>query len=266
MSTLRRAGHLLTQPMNRLHLGTDKTDILKDIHRPFLLVADRSFKLPGPTLDLRKDFFNPLHKINYSRASLFVEIINAVFPGGDNTLTKQNSSTILLEALLTKPKPTKLDRLIPHTKDTLDAYTKVKRLLLSPILKRFLTNSTSINFNETLVAHLDDLTRFDRFVIGNFLIANFKGQIVIPDFGFYACDFHADLIRQGRLIAGVNFLEEVPPKLRNALLQIPTKIGRGTTLDDAEKLAGYVGLVRNTNEYNDFLAKCIEQAPFPRAT
>jgi hypothetical protein len=35
------------------------------------------------------------------------------------------------------------------------------------------------------------------------LVSQFKGQIAIEDFGCYAGDFHAALIREERLIAGV---------------------------------------------------------------
>lgn len=251
-----KARALPTQPMkNRLHVGSDKSDILSDIDEPFLLIAGRSFKAHGKHFDWRKHSFNPLHKINYDRATTFVEIINAVFPGGENTLTKQNSSIILLEALLDKPK--KLSSLVPDTKDTQDAHNKVKRFLLSPYLKRFLTNRTNINFNETLVANLEDLPQFDRMVIGNILIANHKGQIVIPDWGFYACPFHLSLIEQGRLIAGVNYLDELPDKLRNAALLIPDKLPCRTTTEDAETLADYAGIPRGINERQDFIQKAI---------
>ena len=32
-----------------------------------------------------------------------------------------------------------------------------------------------------------------------------KGQVAVPDFGFYGRDIHSRLIREERLIAGVNF-------------------------------------------------------------
>jgi hypothetical protein len=34
-----------------------------------------------------------------------------------------------------------------------------------------------------------------------------QGQVVVPDLGFYGRDFHSRLIREERLIAGVNYLE-----------------------------------------------------------
>jgi hypothetical protein len=45
--------------------------------------------------------------------------------------------------------------------------------------------------------------------IGLLLIAQFKGQLVIPSFGFYGRDAHVNLIEEDRLIAGVNTLGEL---------------------------------------------------------
>jgi hypothetical protein len=42
-------------------------------------------------------------------------------------------------------------------------------------------------------------------VLGLFLMAYFKGQIIVEDFGFYGRDAHIGLIRENRLITGVNF-------------------------------------------------------------
>jgi hypothetical protein len=38
----------------------------------------------------------------------------------------------------------------------------------------------------------------DARILGSLLISQFKGQIIVPDFGFYARDFHASLIREKR--------------------------------------------------------------------
>jgi hypothetical protein len=46
-----------------------------------------------------------------------------------------------------------------------------------------------------------ELGRFDALVLGLLLIAQFKGQLVIPSFGFYGRDAHVNLIEEGRLIA-----------------------------------------------------------------
>ena len=53
---------------------------------------------------------------------------------------------------------------------------------------------------------------FDSLVLGLFPMAHYKGQVVVRDFGFYGREAHIALIREKRLIAGVNFLAELPPK------------------------------------------------------
>jgi hypothetical protein len=80
---------------------------------------------------------------------------------------------------------------------------------------------------------------FDALVLGLFLIAHFPAQLCIPDFGFYGREGHVSLIREERLIAGVNFLSELSPKLRRSVLLIEEKEGKGTTVEDAETLAAY---------------------------
>jgi hypothetical protein len=61
-----------------------------------------------------------------------------------------------------------------------------------------------------VLARLDRavLGDFDAFVIASLLISQFKEQVVIPDFGFYGRQYHTALVRQNRLVAGVNTLAE----------------------------------------------------------
>src|SRR5205807_10550595 len=67
--------------------------------------------------------------------------------------------------------------------------------------------------NTKVLARIDraELGEFDALVLGLFLMAHFKGQVVVPDLGFYGREAHVSLIREGRLIAGVNTLGELPP-------------------------------------------------------
>jgi hypothetical protein len=102
-----------------------------------------------------------------------------------------------------------------------------------------------------------ELGDFDALVLGLLLMAQFKGQIVVPDFGFYGRDLHASLIRQNRLIAGVNSLAELTPKLRQSMLLIKDKVACSTTGDDAETLALYAGMPRGTNKFNEYVQHAI---------
>lgn len=61
------------------------------------------------------------------------------------------------------------------------------------------------------------------------------------------------------LIAGINHLGELSPKLRQGVLLIEDKVGSGTTYEDAEVLAKYAGLrpdpTREHNTYNEFITE-----------
>jgi hypothetical protein len=49
-----------------------------------------------------------------------------------------------------------------------------------------------------------ELGDFDALVLGLLLMGHFKGQLVVPDLGFYGRDAHVSLVREERLIGGVN--------------------------------------------------------------
>ena len=252
--------------MNALIVGSDKTPILQNLPQKFLFIDDGSLihelHLPErrsiTILDFDKHSFNPLNGMDYRKAREFINVLDAAFPEGENTLTARNSRFFLLNALLSKPRH--LEKLIEPEKDTMDAYQKIQTLLLSPILKNVLTRPTNFSFKGTIIARLDraELGDFDCFVLANLLISQYPGPVVIPDFGFYACPLHVKLIRQNRLIAGVNSFDELP-KFRNHLLLFNRKIGSGTTPKDAETLALYAGLMPGTNEYHDFIHASIKR-------
>ena len=102
-------------------------------------------------------------------------------------------------------------------------------LMVSRVLKRVLCSPRA------------ELGEFDALVLGFFLMAQFRGQVIVEDLGFYGRDAHVSLMRENRLIAGVNFLDELPDKLRKAVLLIEDKVGMSATVDDAETLARYAG-------------------------
>lgn len=256
-----RRGLYSSQPM--LILGTDKTDTFLDHLPDHYLLIDDGPVIDGITLPSRrkitrfdptKHSFNPLKGMTYQQARHFITLLDAIFPEGANTLTKKNSNFILLKALLGKT--TTLDRLIPPSKDPAqqDAHQKIQTLLLSPVLKRVLLNPTNLPLDGILIARLDRavLGDFDCFVLGNLLISQYQGTVVVPDFGFYACPNHAQLVRQNRLIVGLHFLDEVPLALRNSLL-LGTVLPRHCTYEDAVCLAGYVGISKGTNAFADFI-------------
>ena len=114
----------------------------------------------------------------------------------------------------------------------------------------------------TIVAYLNrkEIGDDDARIIANILISQFKGQIVIDDFGFYARRHHAALIREERLIAGVYTLSELDDELRERTM-LMEKVGRGCTFEDAETLAKYAGHrpdpARQDNDFNKFVAEAM---------
>jgi hypothetical protein len=252
--------------MNALIVGTNKDPILDHLPDTFLLIDD------GPLIDAINipprravtifdpaiHSFDPLKGMTYRRARDFIAVLDAVFPEGESTLTRKNANFVMLDALLKKPK--RLDALIPAKADSayVDARQKIQTLLFSPILKNVLTRPTNISFKGIVLAKLNRAEHgdFDCFVLANLLIAQYKASVVIPDFGFYACPPHHDLLRQGRLIAGINSFDEVP-SFKQTLLLLQNKTASRCSADDAKQLALYEGLLPGTNAYNDFIANCI---------
>jgi hypothetical protein len=92
-------------------------------------------------------------------------------------------------------------------------------LLFDPLVRKCLCGKKPFQFapDRLNVAVLNRAEIGDKaaLTIGLFLMAQFDGQLVVPDLGFYGHD--VALVRQKRLIAGVNFLSELPPMLRNAV-------------------------------------------------
>jgi hypothetical protein len=255
--------------MNALIVGAGKTPIFEYVgSSPFLFIDD------GPLIDqlviperrkvtrfdVTKHHLNPLHGMDYRRAREFVSVINAVFPEGESTLTRKNADFVLLEALLEKP--TYLNKLLtPDKKDPArqDAYQKIQTLLLSPVLSSVLCQPTNFPLRGIVLARLDRavLGDFDAFVLGNLLISQFKGQVIVADGGFYLREHHISLIRQNRLVAGVTSFSEVSVKLKQALLTIPEKIASRTTSEDADTLVKYTGFIAHTVEHSDYLKEAM---------
>lgn len=251
--------------MNFLLVGADKTPLLEvELSRDVLIVDDGplidSLEIPArrkvTRFDISKHHLNPLHQMDYRRAREFVAVMDAVFPEGENTLTKKNSNFVLLNALLDKP--TYLHQLIeePDKKDAarVDAYQKIATLMLSPVLSAVLCKPTNFSLKGIVLAKLDraKLGDFDAFVLANLLISQFQGTIILPDGGFYLRDHHISLIRQERLVAGLTTLAGVhSDRLRQELLTIEEKVGSKATFADADELANYSGFAKRQTGHTD---------------
>lgn len=248
--------------MNHLLIGTgDKTARLLEITKPgFLLIDDgpiadafeQHFRVR--TFNPTEHSFNPLSGIDYKRARDFAAAVYTASPQGENTLTVRNGKRALAKALLDGSQ--RLDKLT--TQDEEVAAT-IDDLLLSPILRHVLCRPSNFRLTGSVVARLDRavLGDFDAFLLAALLIGQVKGQLIVPDFGFYGRDMHTSLIRQNRLTAGLNFLDEVPDKLRSTLLSIKDKHISETTYKDAETLAKYARLEPGTRGFADFVQEAV---------
>jgi hypothetical protein len=247
---------------NYLLLGTaDKTDTLLQLTKqPFLLIDDGPIaeaflaRFPRAKLfDPPEHSFNPLKGMDYKSARDFAQILYTASPEGRDTLTVRNGKRAL--ARLLRAQPTRLDRIKSEDPADAEALATIDDVLFSPVLRKVLCTPNGFRFRGSVIARIDrsELGDFDAFVLASLLIGQHKGQIVVPDFGFYGRLLHLSLIRQNRLTAGLFSLSEVEPKLRQALLLIQNKIGRHTTYEDALELARYAGLTPGLGGHTDFV-------------
>jgi hypothetical protein len=79
-----------------------------------------------------------------------------------------------------------------------EAHAMIDDILLSPILKDILTRRPNFSFRaanppSSIVARINraEIGDYDALILASLLISQFKGQIIIPDFGFYARPFYA---------------------------------------------------------------------------
>jgi hypothetical protein len=233
--------------MNKLYLGLNKT-----VPPPTrgLFIHDDVPDIPRARIfDPAKHSFNPLKGIDYRKARALADVLYTAYPQGESTLTVRNGKRALLKALLEAPRLDKID-------GDDEVMGMVEDILQSPVLKNVLCKPTNFSFspNSLILAKLNraELGDFDALVLGLFLIGHFKGQIVIPDGGFYLRDTHLSLIRENRLQLGLNFLSELSPKLRNSVV-LMEKEASGTTFEDAQVLADFARVPRGTNAYNAFI-------------
>jgi hypothetical protein len=237
--------------MNKLYVG-----FLKQVETPKtgLFIDDKVPRIPlAKIFDPKKHSFNPLAGMDYKKARAIADVLYTIAPQGENTLTVRNGKRALLKALL---KAKRLDQV----RGDEEVKGMIDDILISPVLERVLCRPTNFSFgSDVILAKLNraELGDFDALVLGLFLMAHFKGQVVIPDGGFYLREGHISLIREGRLIVGVNTLAELSPKLKQAVLLIEDKAGSSTTVEDAETLARYARLAPGTVGFTDYVQAAI---------
>lgn len=235
--------------MNELHVGFGRN--VEPYRSGCLFMTDEVMDVPrSRVFDPLIHHFNPLRGVNYKRARELSEVIYTAFPQGENTLTVRNGKRALLRALMSF---NRLDRI----KGDEEVMGLVGDILASPVLSKVFCGGKQFSFNPdaVVIARIDrrELGDFDALMLGLFLLATYQGQVVVPELGFYGRDAHAALIREGRLIAGVDSLGDLPPRLSRAALSIKDKIARAALFEDAKTLALYAGKMPGTDGFDTFV-------------
>ncbi len=146
-----------------------------------------------------------------------------------------------------------------------EAKMVIDDVLLSPLLKKAFRKQMPRWFfsDSPIIVRLNrkEIGDEDAKIIFNILVLKANRQIIVKDFGFYAREHHARLIREERLIAGVNTLSELPETLRDRMMTMP-KLGSGCIYLDALKLAEDARLrpdpLRENNDYDKFINEVME--------
>lgn len=278
-----------------IFIGTgDKTEELirhTDFRKPLLLIDDgpvaEAFIASIPVrrkpyvLDWRKDGLNPL-----MQRRAFWDLLPHLFPR-TNTLTRDDADFLWLNLLATLDHNAKLTDIAAYLEArefaSSDRYLQqnwklicdwdlkrydaassrvvmqIASILINPVLRNFLTRAPTFPPDKLVIVIIDRAQwgDFDSFTVANFLINYAHGHIIIPDFGFYAREFHITLMRQKRLIAGVNFLSELPHNLQQASLH-DSYLVPPCTAEDAERVALYRGLIPGRVEHTQFLQEAVQ--------
>jgi hypothetical protein len=179
-------------------------------------------------------------------------------------LLLDNNET-LLGAIKLLTDPTFSERLLPKCKDPVVAMNwqvinswdhrqrqaalapllnKLGTLLMSPMIRNIVGQKHTLFSDKTsvIIANLDRAKLGDvtARLLGGLLITRSTGNVVVNDYGFFSAPLP---LPQSRFTVAVNFLDELPQKLRGDVLGIEQKFVFKTHKKDAEELSFYVGLL-----------------------
>ena len=241
--------------MNKLSIGFSNT-VEPPTRRGYLFIDDDVPDVPGSRVfDPAIHSFNPLAGIDEKKARELAELLYLIFPQGENTLTVRNGRRALAPALL---KAGRLDKVEGDE----EVNGLIADILFTPIARQVLCKPTNFSFNvrTATFARINraELGERDALLFGLLLMHHYRGQLVVPDLGFYGRNAHANLVREDRLIGGVAFLDELPEKLRQACLSIETKTLTHASSADAELIAKLSGYVWGTNGFLDFIERATD--------
>jgi hypothetical protein len=121
---------------------------------------------------------------------------------------------------------------------------KLGTLLMSPMIRNIVGQQRTLFSDKTtvIIANLDraKLGDITARLLGGLLITRSTGHVVVNDYGFFSAPLP---LPQSRFTVAVNFLDELPQRLRNDVLGIEQKFVFKTHKKDAEELSFYVGLL-----------------------
>jgi len=121
---------------------------------------------------------------------------------------------------------------------------KLGTLLMSPMIRNIVGQEHTLFSDKTriIIANLDraKLGDITARLLGGLLITRSTGNVVVNDYGFFSAPLP---LPQNRFTVAVNFLDELPQKLRNDVLGIDQKFVFKTHKKDADELSFYVGLL-----------------------
>jgi hypothetical protein len=237
---------------NALYIGIEPPAPKK----PSLFIHDEvpTVDVPAIVFDPKKQSLDVFKDMTPRRAHDLAELLYTAVPEGQNTLTVRNGKRKL------KPLLRDAKRFDGITTTDDEARAMLDDLLFIPELRNALTGTKRIfplRKDAIIFARLNrkELGDFTCLVLGFVLMNMFKGQIIVPDSGFYLRDNHISLIRENRLILGCNSLAELPLRIRNEALRMKYKTARGVTYDDAVELAKYARLAPHTNKWDEEISK-----------
>jgi hypothetical protein len=247
--------------MDELHLGLSNSIPLPK--GSFLFIGDEVPPHPKAKIfDPTKHSFNPLKNLSKKSARELAEVLYTASPQGENTLTVRTGRRALAQALATATRfdDISIESPIKGVKEEVEGM--VGELLFTDLMRRALCADDDFSFtgkNTKVFARLNraELGDFDALVLGLFLMAQYQGQFIVPDGGFYLRDSHVRFVREGRLICGAHTLKELPEALLNSLPRFDRRIPSRTTYENALELARYdCPFPPRTNEHDAFIQRC----------
>jgi hypothetical protein len=120
---------------------------------------------------------------------------------------------------------------------------KIGTLLMSPVIRNIVGQlRATFKRARIIFANLDRATLGDTTarLLGGLLIARSTGHVVINDYGFFCAPLP---LPQDRFTLAVNFLDELPLRLKQEVLGIEEKHVFRTNKKDADELSFYVGVL-----------------------